>query len=252
MPLNDYRTAFVTGASSGIGAALCKLLAEHGIEVALAARREDALRVLAEEIERDGGRARVVPLDVGEPEAVAEVMRETDDAMGGIDLVVANAGTSKTRWSGKLQWSDCAPTLRVNVIGTTATLTALIGRMVERERGHLVGISSLAAYRGLPKNAVYSASKAYVSTLLESLRVDLRSKGVHVTDVRPGYVHTPLTEGNKNMPFVMEATTAARHIVDAIAAKKSVHAFPFPLAIGVRSVAALPASLYDHLARRMM
>lgn len=252
MPLNGYRTAFVTGASSGIGAALCKLLAEQGLEVALAARREDELHALAKQIESAGGRARVVAIDVGDPERVVQIMRETDDAMDGIDLVVANAGTSKTRWSGKLQWADCAPTIRVNVVGTTATLTALIPRMVERERGHLVGVSSLAAYRGLPKNAAYSASKAFVSTFLESLRVDLRGKGIGVTDVRPGYVRTALTEGNKNMPFIMDATAAARHIFDAVAAKKAVHAFPLPMAMGVRSVAALPNAIYDHVANRML
>lgn len=251
MSLNGYRTAFVTGASSGIGAVLCKRLAEQGLEVALAARRETELRALVGEIERAGGKARVCPLDVADPRAVVETMERVDDEMDGIDLVVANAGVGKTRWSGKLRWDDCAATLQVNVIGATATLTALITRMIARERGHLVGVSSLAAYRGLPRNAAYSASKAYVSTFLESLRVDLKSTNVAVTDIRPGYVKTPMTEGNQRMPFLMDADRAAQEILDAISARKGVHAFPLPLALGVRSVAALPNAIYDHLARRM-
>jgi short-subunit dehydrogenase len=251
MSLNGYRTAFVTGASSGIGAVLCKRLSELGLEVVLAARREAELHELAREIAADGGKAHVCPLDVADPLAVTETMRRIDDELGGIDLVVANAGVGKTRWSGKLRWEDCAPTIGVNVVGASATLTALIGRMVKRQRGHLVGISSLAAYRGLPRNAAYCASKAFLSTFLESLRVDLGTTGVVVTDIRPGFVKTPMTEGNAKMPFLMEVDRAAQEIVDAIAARKGVHAFPLALALGVRSVATLPNAIYDHFARRM-
>jgi short-subunit dehydrogenase len=251
MSLNGYRTAFVTGASSGIGAVLCKRLAEHGLEVVLAARRESELQRLADEIAHGGGTARACPLDVTDPEAVVQTMQRIDDELDGIDLVVANAGLGKTRWSGKLRWDDCAPTIQVNVVGAVATLTALIPRMVARQRGHLVGVSSLAAYRGLPRNAAYSASKAFLSTFLESLRVDLKSTSLTVTDIRPGFVKTPMTEGNARMPFLMEAETAAQEIVDAIAARKGVHAFPLPLALGVRSMATLPNVLYDHLVQRV-
>jgi short-subunit dehydrogenase len=251
MSLNGYRVAFVTGASSGIGAVLCKRLAEHGLEVVLAARREAELQAVADEIDRAGGKARVCALDVSDPDAVVETMQQLDDELDGIDLVVANAGIGKIRWGGKLSWNDCASTIGINVAGAVATLTALIPRMVARDRGHLVGVSSLAAYRGLPRNAVYSASKAFLSTFLESLRVDLKSTGLTVTDIRPGFVKTPMTEGNARMPFLMEADRAAQEIVDAIAARKGVHAFPLPLALGVRSIATLPNAIYDHLATRI-
>ena len=251
MSLNGYRTAFVTGASSGIGAGLCKRLAEHGLEVVLAARREVELRALADEIEASGGKARVCPLDVADPQAVVETMHRVDDELEGIDLVVANAGVGKSRWSGKLRWDDCAPTIAVNVAGATATLTALVTRMVKRERGHLVGVSSLAGHRGLPRNAAYSASKAFLSTFLESLRVDLRSTALTVTDIQPGFVKTPMTEGNPRMPFLMEVDRAVQEIVDAIAARKGVHAFPLPLALGVRSMGTLPNAIYDHLVQRV-
>lgn len=244
------RTAFVTGASSGIGAALAQTLAARGVEVAIAARRPDALRSVADTIERAGGKVRVVALDVTKPDAVVEVMRQTDATMGGIDLVVANAGVAHGCWSGKLQWSDCDNTLAVNVLGATATLTALLPAMLERKCGHLVGISSIAAYRGLPKYAVYSASKAYLSTFLEALRVDLRRTAVHVTDIRPGYVRTEMNAGSAKLPMEMSAEAAAETIARAILAGKARHAFPMPIAGAMATMAAAPNAIYDRVMGR--
>ncbi|MFN7134677.1 MAG: SDR family NAD(P)-dependent oxidoreductase, partial [Myxococcales bacterium] len=174
------------------------------MEVALAARRADLLEGIAADIRQAGGRARVYELDVADAGRVVEVMQRADDELGGIDLVIANAGIGTQRASRKLTWEDCAPTLAVNVAGATATLTALRTRMVERRRGHLVGVSSLAGYRGLPGSATYCASKAYLSVFLESLRADLRAEGVAVTDIRPGFVRTPMTAKNRfPMPFML-------------------------------------------------
>jgi short-subunit dehydrogenase len=245
------RTALVTGASAGIGAAVAKRLAAGGTEVALCARRTDALAEVRDAIVADGGRARVYELDVTDPTRVYDVLQRADDDLEGIDLVIANAGVARGRWSGKLRWSDVAPILEVNVIGATATLTALLPRMVGRERGHLVGISSLAAYRGLAKQATYSASKAYLSTFLEGLRVDLRTTRISVTDIRPGFVETALTAGGKSMPFMVDVETAAKEIVGAIHSRKSVHAFPLPTATLMRSVSTLPNVLYDRIANKI-
>lgn len=247
MPVPEIRTALVTGASSGIGAALCKLLAGQGITVALAARREGALRSLADEIEAAGGAASVHAIDVTDPVATVDAIRAADDALGGLDLVVANAGVAPTRWSGKLEWNDCAEVIAINVAGATATLCALLPRMVARRRGHLVGVSSIAAYRGVPKLAVYSGSKAYLSGLLEGMRVDLRGTGVHVTDVRPGYVRTPMNEGNTSMPMAITAEDAAARIWRAIRRRSSVSTFPLPMAAGAHVWAALPNPLFDRL-----
>ncbi|MCX4245267.1 SDR family NAD(P)-dependent oxidoreductase [Paraliomyxa miuraensis] len=244
---DQFRTALVTGASSGIGAALAKQLAAQGIEVALLARRREALQELADAIEQAGGRASIHPVDVSDPEATVAAVRAVDDAVGGLDLVVANAGVGTTQWSGKLGWDDCAQVLAVNVAGATATLVAVLPRMVKRKRGHLVGISSIAGYRGLPRLAVYSGSKAYLSTFLEGLRIDLRGTGVTVTDVRPGYVETAMTAGNGKMPFLVTAEDAAQRICKAIAARRRVLAFPLPMAAAGRTMAALPNVLYDRM-----
>lgn len=247
----EHRTAFVTGASSGIGRAVAIHLASLGVEVALGARREDALTALATEIIARGGKARSYALDVSDPEATTRVLKRADDQMDGVDVVIANAGMSDSKWSGRLTWADCAPTLAVNVTGAVATIVALMERMIERKRGHLVGVSSLAGYRGLPKMAAYSASKAFLSTFLESVRVDLRGTGVHVTDVRPGFVRTPMNAGSdRKLPFLMEADAAADRIVQGIRRAEDVVEFPWQLASITRSARFLPNAVWDRAAGR--
>jgi short-subunit dehydrogenase len=248
----DHRTAFITGASSGIGRELAKRLAREGVEVAVSARREDQLRSLEGEITAEGGRARVYPLDVANPEATTDTLRRADREMGGIDLVVANAGVSKNRWSGKLTYQDCADIIDVNVRGAVATLTALLPAMVERQRGHLVGMSSLAQYRGLPSGAAYSASKAFLSHFLESLRVDLGSTHVAVTDIRPGFVRTPMTaDSTLTMPFLVDLDRAIDVIIEGIGARAAIVAFPWQLASIVRAGTLVPVRVYDSAVRRI-
>jgi short-subunit dehydrogenase len=246
-----FRTALVTGASSGIGAALARRLAASGTEIALVARREDLLLALRDEIAAAGGKARVYPADVAVPEAAVEVVRRADDELGGLDLVVANAGMGRSQWAGKLAWEDLAPTLAVNVAGAAATLVAVLPRMVERRRGHVAGVSSLAGYRGMPKSAAYSASKAFLSTFLESLRVDLKGTGVAVTDVRPGFVRTPMTAENRfPMPFLVNAEEAARIIADGLAKKAPVVAFPRAMAAITGTARLVPNGVWDAVANR--
>ncbi len=252
MPGHDLRTAFVTGASMGIGAALAHALARAGIHVAIAARREAELRAVADAITQAGGRASPVVVDVSDAAAITAAVQRCDAELGGLDLVVANAGVARQRHSAKLQWSDCADMLGVNVVGATATLVAAIPGMIERGRGQLVGVSSIAAYRGLPKLAVYSASKAYLSSLLDALRIDLEPKGICVTEVRPGYVRTAMNEGAGKLPFELQPDEAAQAILDAIVARKAQHAFPLPIAAAMRSMSALPRSWWQPIARRFV
>jgi short-subunit dehydrogenase len=247
------RTALVTGASSGIGKALAKRMALEGVEVALVARREKVLTDLLGEISDAGGKARVFTLDVADAEAAGTTLQRADDEMQGIDVVVANAGVGNAKWGGGLSWDDCREIISVNVIGAVATLTALLPRMVARKRGHLVGISSLAHYRGLPNNAAYGASKAFLSNFLESLRIDLRGTGVSVTDVRPGFVRTAMTEKQDfDRPFLMQADDAARIIVRGIEKRMPVVVFPWQLAAIARSSRLLPSRVYDEAVLRAL
>ncbi len=239
-------TAFITGASSGIGKAISLRLAADGYHLALAARRVELLEDLAANIRSKGGEARVYPVDVADTDAITAAVRAADEAFGGLDLVIANAGVGRQRWAGKASFDDVESTLQINILGAAATLLAVLPKMVERGRGHVVGVSSLAGYRGLPKSAAYSGSKAFLRIFLEGLRIDLRGTGVAVTDVQPGFVRTPMTDDNKNpMPFLVEPEAAADQIARGIARRASVVTFPWQLATLVRSAQALPNGLWD-------
>ncbi len=247
----DYKSAFITGASGGIGAELAKRLAANGVVVAISARRTPELEALAAQIDARGGKAHVYPLDVSDPEQTTEVIQRADDELGGLDLVVANAGVGRGRWGGKLTWADCAQVIDVNVIGAVATLTAVLPRMVGRKRGHLVGISSIAAFRGMPKTAAYCGSKAFLSNFLESLRIDLRKTGVAVTDVRPGFVRTPmLSQYAKLPPFTIELERAGTKIIRAIESRRAIATFPLPVAVMMRTASLLPSPIYTWLQGR--
>ena len=240
------KNVLITGASSGIGAALARRLGRDGAAVVLAARRREALEAVA----RDVPGARIEVLDVTDGDATAALVRRVDDEVGGLDVVVANAGRGGVRWGGELTWEACAPLIDVNVVGAIATLTAVLPRMVERGRGHLVGVTSMAGLLGLPHNAVYGGSKAMLRTFLESLRVDLGGTGVAVTEVRPGFVRTPMTDAlDSPTPFMIEAGAAADRIARGIARKEAVVAFPRPTAALVRAITLLPAGVYDRAAR---
>lgn len=249
MSPNSHRSALITGASSGIGAALAKHFASGGTQVVLAARREHALRELADLIEADGGKVRVEVLDVSDAARTEARIRELDAELG-FDLVVANAGIGGSKWGGALDWSDCKAIIDVNVCGAIATLTGALPGMVERGAGHLVGISSVAQYRGLPSSAVYCASKAFLSTFLESLRVDLHGSGVSVTDARPGFIDTPLSASLKSKPFEISADEAAKTIAKAIRRKRGVITFPKPMAALGHLLDVMPAVIYEPSVRR--
>ena len=241
----SYKAAFITGASSGIGASLARKLAARGTEVAIAARRADKLEALVAEIEAAGGKARAYPLDVTDPVRTEQTIQEADDAIGGIDLVIANAGIGRSRRAKELSWRQCKPVINVNVVGAVATLVALLPRMAERDRGHVVGVSSIAQYRAFARNANYAASKAFLSTFLESLRIDLRGTDVHVTDLRPGYIDTPLTADIPKKPFEMKLDRATDVMLDAIDRKKGVLTFPLPIATLGVAMDLMPRALWE-------
>jgi short-subunit dehydrogenase len=247
------RTALITGASAGIGRALAERLAARGTTVALVARRAELLDELRSSIESQGGRAISVPINASDPDKVVQAIERVVRELGGLDMVVANAGIGGSVHATQMTWQKVAPVLQLNVMGAIATLCAALPGMVSRGRGHLVGVSSLAGIRGLPKTASYSASKAALSTFLESLRVDLEGSGVFVTDIRPGYVRTDLTAGRSHkMPMLMELQEALDIIVEGLDRGAPVVAFPKPLSSALQATRILTPSAYGKLARRMI
>jgi short-subunit dehydrogenase len=166
-------------------------------------------------------------------------------------VLIANAGVGATVDAADLKGSAVANVINVNVLGAANSVEAVVPEMVKRGSGHLVVISSLAAYRGLPKSAAYCASKAAVSAFFESLRLDLQPRGIAVTIIHPGFIKTPLTAGRQaQMPFLMELDDAVQKIVSAIERRKKSYAFPWQLASVVRIGMIMPNFMYDWFSRR--
>jgi short-subunit dehydrogenase len=247
----SYRTALVTGASSGIGRGLALALAARGTHIVAAARRKAQLDSLVAEIIAAGGSAEALALDVAQSDATYEAVRALD-ARTPLDLVIANAGVGDATPARKLVWSRVKQQLDVNLTGACATLCGALSGMVERGTGHLVGIASIAGFRGLPQFAAYSASKAGLRTFLEGLRLDLHGSHVYVTSICPGFIKTEMTANNKGpMPFLLEADTAVKIILRAIDDKVAERAFPWPLVAALKTTKVLmPDSLFVAMNRR--
>src|ERR1044072_1188887 len=243
------QVVLITGASSGIGRALALELGKRGARLGLTARRAEELLRLSEEIERAGGEALALPADVRDPSAMNEVAERVRERWGRIDVLIANAGMSSTTGGTRLNAGEVSDVITINVLGVVNSVAAVLPAMLERRAGQLVALSSLASYRGMPKSGAYSASKAAVSTLFESLRVDLRRSNIAVTTIHPGFIRTPMTAGRKKkLPFLLEPEDAACRIIRAIERRARTYAFPWQLAALVRVIKHIPGAVYDRLA----
>src|SRR5882762_8760031 len=241
----------ITGASSGIGRGLAVELARRGAKVGLVARRAEVVDEVVREIEAAGGRALALPADVQDEGSIRAAADRLRSEFGRIDLLIANAGIGPTRDAAQIDAKEVAGVINVNVIGASNSVAAVIPEMVAQGSGQLVIISSLAAYRGLPRSAAYCASKAAVSAFFESLRLDLEPRGIDVTIIHPGFIKTPLTHGrNVQMPYLMELDDAVEKIVRAIEKQKKSYAFPWQLATIVRAGMVMPIFIYDWISRR--
>lgn len=242
----------ITGASSGIGEALSLAFAKRGAILGLIARREDLLGKLAARCEQIGGIARPFPLDVTDAAAVGKAAEDIRNEFGWVDILIANAGIGGNNPETRgLRPDAIKKVIDINLLGAANSVAAVLPDMLERGKGHLVAISSLAGFRGLPKSAAYSASKAGMTAFFESVRLDVAHKGIDVTIIQPGFIKTPLTAGRHNkMPFLMELEDAIPHFIRAIEKKKRFAAFPWQLATLVRAGRIFPAWIYDRVAGR--
>jgi hypothetical protein len=240
-------SVFITGASSGLGAALARRYAGDGLAVGLFARRRAALETLA--AASPAGRTAVYEGDVRDADALARAATDFIARFGVPGIVIANAGISR----GVLtEYEEDLPAFHAvfdtNVLGLLYTFRPFLAAMQAAGGGALVGIASIAGFRGLPGSAAYSASKAAAIAYLESLRVEQRDTGVAVITICPGYIATPMTEQNPYpMPFLLDADEAARRIVRAIERRKRFYVLPWPMAIVGRVLSVLPRPLYDAL-----
>lgn len=236
----------ITGASSGIGLALARQYLERGAYVAAIARRGELLQVLAAEFP---GRIHCYALDVRNAVALREAAEDFIAHVGVPDVVIANAGVSVGTLTEYPEDIDAFEQLvDINLLGIVKTFQPFVASM--RNNGHatLVGIASVAGFRGLPGAGAYSASKAAAIAYLESLRVELHGSGVKVVTLCPGYIKTAMTEINPYpMPFILEADEAARRMVRVIDRQKSFAVIPWQMGMAGWLLKRLPNRLYDML-----
>jgi short-subunit dehydrogenase len=248
---SEAKRIIITGASSGIGRAISLEYALRGARLVLAARRADALDVVVREARARGAVAHAVALDVTDPKAPSRLLAAADEAFGGVDTVIMNAGIGYPAFAASLRAEQTGQVTRVNYLSAVAMISAVLPRMLAAKRGQIVAISSLAAFRGMPGSGAYSASKAALTVLMESLRTELRSSGVVVTTIFPGFVRTPMTDRNEfRMPFLLEPDVAARRIVAAIEKGRTDYRFPRRLSLLVRLSALAPNWLHDRVVSR--
>jgi short-subunit dehydrogenase len=244
--MNDV--VFITGASSGFGAGFARRFARDGYAVALAARRVDRLEALAAEIRSAGGNARSYRCDVAEPADVRAAVEATEAELGPVDVLINNAGISGLTYTAAFDAEAVERMMRVNFLGMVYATEEVLPGMLERGRGQIVAIGSLAGYGGLPKTASYSASKGAVHNFFESLRIDLQRKGIAVTVITPGYVKSEMTDKNEHrMHFLVDLDEGVDIMYRAIRQRRKVLAFPRPLSSLVWAAQVFPAWLYDGL-----
>ncbi|MEJ7705785.1 MAG: SDR family NAD(P)-dependent oxidoreductase [Nocardioidaceae bacterium] len=242
-PLTGARI-WITGASSGIGAALATELADRGARVAISARRVDRLNAVSQ------GRMMSVPLDVTDHDAVLAAAEDVREELGDLDYAIFNAGAWTPTKVGQWDADAFRSQVEVNLLGTNSGLAAVLPRMLERNAGTIVIVASVAGYRGIPSAEAYGATKAALLNLAESLRADLAPTGVDVQWVSPGFVRTELTETNAfPMPFLIDADQAARTIADNLGNGRPEVVFPLAMAVSMKLLRLLPHRLWTHIWR---
>lgn len=245
------RVALITGASSGLGAEMARQLAADGWAVALLARRRERLDEVAAAITAGGGRALVEVVDVVDRAAVAAAVQRAEHELGPLQLVIANAGIGVSAPLLEEEGDAFERMLAVNVTGAWNVARASVPGMVARGRGRLVGISSQAAFTGLPGSGGYAASKAALTRWLESVRIELVGTGVGVTIVHPGFVESEMTATNRHpMPFLLSTEAGVRRLLRAVHRGRRQVTFPRRLRWAIGVVRRLPPGLQARLLRK--
>lgn len=241
--------AWITGASTGIGAAVAEALVALGWRVAITARAVDRLEALAA---RHGAAMIVAPGDVSDAAGMAALHGRIEAEAGRpVALAVLNAGAWQEMGAGDFDLAAFRLMMEVNLMGTANVLASVMPAMVARGSGQIAVVASVAGYRGLPRAVAYGATKAALISMCESLRFDLAKAGVMINVVNPGFVRTPMTAVNQfPMPFLLEVEDAAQRIVKGLAAGRFEVAFPWQLAWPLKMLRVMPAGLFFRLLSR--
>ena len=251
------KTVIITGASSGIGRDLALEFARRGYSLGLTARRYELLKEIQMEINSLFGKLIKVELrvlDVTIYRDIFRVIKELDFSLGGMDILVVNAGVSKTKPLGSGNFQNDKNIIETNLIGAMATVDAGVEVLKTRKKvGQIVGISSFAGVRGFPGHSSYSASKAGFTNFLESARMELLDEGITVTTILPGFIDTPINHHLPERPFLIDSKKGARKICNIIEKKKKVAFVPwFPWSLLHLFLKFLPDFMYYNLKDRLM
>lgn len=244
MQKTPVKSLVISGASSGIGLALARHYLERGATVAVFARRGELLQTLSAEFPN---KVFCYTLDVRDASAIRDVAGDFMARVGVPDIVIANAGVSRGTLTEYVEDEEVFQNVMdINVLGMVKTFQPFLSAMRKAKQGTLVGIASVAGFRGLPGSGAYSASKAAAISYLESLRVEMHGSGVKVVTLCPGYIKTPMTEvNNYPMPFILEADEAAKRMARVIERGKSFAVVPWQMGLVGWLMKRLPNWLYD-------
>lgn len=245
----NERRYWVTGASSGIGAALAELLLGRGHRVALSARSIEPLQGLAE---RYPQQVLVLAGDLSDPQQVKDIATRISSTWGWLDTAILNAGTCEYLDAAEFDSALIERVIKTNVFATSYCIEAALPLLRKSQSPHLVTVASSVTYLPLPRAEAYGASKAALRYLLESLRLDLAHEGIDVTLVSPGFVDTPLTQNNDfPMPMRVSVETAAQHIAKRLDKRPYEISFPWLFITCLRLLANLPKALQVAIGKRM-
>lgn len=248
-PALPWRTVWIIGASSGIGAALAELLDGRVDTVAISARSAESLDAM----QAASQTLVAYPLDITDAEGVARCYREIEANAGEVDLVVLSAGTWEVVTPPDLDPEMFKTSMEVNFMGVVNVLAQVVPDMMRRQAGQIAIVSSVAGYRGLPKAAAYGSTKAALINLAESLHPELAAKGVTLSIVNPGFVDTPMTAVNDfPMPFLMPVDAAAQRLLRGLERKDYEITFPRRFTWAMKLLRLLPNAVYFWIVRTFM
>jgi len=246
------KTILLTGASSGIGFALSRLLAKEKVKLALLARREKILLRLAEDLKNSGSVILPLKCDVSKKDETRDAYLKIKSRFGPVDIAIFNSGLAYRAGLDHFNIDTAREIFDVNVFGLLNFMGELLPDLKSRKEGVIVGVSSLSDCRGFPRSGFYNASKAAMTFLLESLRIELKSYNIKVLTVKPGFVKTEMTEGNQyHMPFLMPAEKAAGIIIKGIKKEKKLIQFPLPTVLSTRLLKMMPDFMFEMIAGRI-
>jgi len=242
---------FITGASSGIGEYVAYEYARQGAILGLAARRINQLERVAEKCKELGGSPSIYETDVANQKTTKTAIDDFNAKNNGIDIVIANAGISGEVGLKNGDSSDINRMLLTNILGVTNTIIPVLPTMLKQKSGHIVVVSSVAGYRGLPGRSGYSASKVAIRFMINSWRLAFSKQGINFTTICPGFIDTDMTSSHKfHMPFLMDVEVFAKKMVKAVSKKKKTYITPWQWRLIIPIIKIAPDRLLNHFASK--